>query len=119
MDGGETLPLEDAADVILAASGSDVKEELVVEATVSEEARTLLEYGPCPASVSGPVTASFSTAGGSKLLDLSVCSCLISLNACCKVPDGAENERPNVMGGPERKLKKQLFHFNIISMKFR
>lgn len=55
--------------------------------------------------VPGPVTASFSTAGGSKLLDLSVCSCLSSLNACCKVPDGADNERPNVKGGPERKLQ--------------
>lgn len=105
MDGGETLPLEDTADVTLAESGTDGKEELVVEATDSEEARTLLEYGPCPASVPGPVTASFSTAGGSKLLDLSMCSCLISLNDCCKVPDGADNERPNVMGGPEIKLK--------------
>lgn len=111
MDGGETLPLEDAADVNVAESGTDGKEELVVEATDSEEARPLLEYGPCPASVPGPVTASFSTAGGSKLLDLSVCSCLISLNACCKDPDGADNERPNVRGGPKTKVKELIVSF--------
>lgn len=105
MDGGETLPLEDAADVPLAESGTDGKEELAVGAAASEGARPLLGYGPCPASGPGPVTASCSAAVRSKLLDLSVFSCLSSLNACCKVPDGADKDRPNVMGGPEGTFK--------------
>lgn len=87
---------------------------LVVEATESGGAKTLLEYGP--ASLDGTIPASCATAGGSMLLDLSTCSCLISLNACCRIPEGADKERPKVMEGAANKRGTHYFKTSLLTI---
>lgn len=99
---GETLPVEggdeDVAVVGRDAAGKDV---LVVEA--SEGPTVLLEFGPSPGSEDRTVPGSGSLAGGSMVLPLSTRAGLILLNACWRVPDGADRESPNVIAGKEVK----------------
>lgn len=98
--GGETLPVE-GGDEVVSVDESDAtgKVVLVVEATASGGARILLELRPFPASVEGRETGSCSAVERSRVLDFSTRACLILLNACWRVPDGADRERPNVTGG--------------------
>ncbi len=107
--GGETLPVEGGGeDLAVDVRDTAGKVMLVVGATDSGGARVLLEFGPCPASVDGTVPGSCSVAGGSKVLPLSKRACLILLKACWRVPDGADRERPNAMGGARKKWKEEL-----------
>lgn len=103
--GGETLPVEGgSADV--AVDGRDIagKVVLVVEPTASGGARTLLEFGPSPASLEETVPVSCSAEGGSRVLLLSTRACFILLKACWRVPDGADRERPNMTEGATKKF---------------
>lgn len=87
--GGETLPVEEG--------GEDVagNVEPVVEAAASDDGRTFVELGQSAASEDGLVSGCLS-AGNSRVLPL---SCFILLKACCRVPEGADRERPKLMEG--------------------
>lgn len=97
--GGETLPAEGGGDDV-AADETDAAGKTALD---SGGARRVLELGQSPASADETVPGSCSPAGGSRVLDRSIRSCLILLKACWRVPDGADRERPNAIQGARTK----------------
>lgn len=102
--GGETLPVEGGEEDV-AVVGRDT--------AGSEGPTVLVVFGPSPGSVDRTAPGSGSVAGGSMVLPLSTREGRILLNACWRVPDGADRESPNVIAGDGKKKEKVIIEFII------
>lgn len=69
----------------------------------------MLEWGAGP--VSGAGTGPASCSEGSRVLPLSRRACFIILKACCKVPEGADRDRPSGREGARKEMSSIFIFF--------